>query len=237
MPHAFPTSGNRLLDVFLRENPAIQRAMQAVTHATGDVIYRQDRPISHAYFPVSGWMSLAIHMRDGGDFDAIAVGREGVVGLPLYFGLDFSPHAVSQQSAGKAYRLASPIFLETVRRSGAVQQMMQRYTAYTVRFAHQTAACNSYHSIKQRACRWLLVVHDSAGTEQFELPQSVLAELLAVRRQSVSEVAAQLRRDGLIEYSRGLITIVNRKRLEAAACCECYGVMNAYYDRLVARAA
>jgi CRP-like cAMP-binding protein len=186
---------------------------------------------------VSGWMGLAIHMRDGGDCESIAVGPEGVVGLALYFGLDFSPHLVTQQSAGKSYRLAAPIFLETIRRNGVVQQMMQRYCAYALRFASQTAACNSLHSIKQRACRWLLVVHDSARSEEFELPQSTLAELLAVRRQSVSEVAAQLRRDGLIEYSRGIIRIVNRKKLEAAACCECYGVMNAYYDRMVARAA
>lgn len=230
-------TGNRLLDVFLRDNPGLQRAMQSVGYDTGHVIYRQDRPISHAYFPVTGWMSLAIHMRDGGDCEAIAVGSEGVVGLPLYFGLDFSPHAVTQQSAGQSYRLAAPIFLDAIRRSSAVQHMMQRYSAYTMRFAQQTAACNSLHSIKQRACRWLLVVHDSARTEQFELPQSALAELLAVRRQSVSEVAAQLRRDGLIEYSRGVITIVNRKKLEAAACCECYGVMNDYYHRLLIKAA
>lgn len=237
MQLAKTVSGNRLLDVFLRENPAIQAAMQAVAYDTGHVVYRQDKPISHAYFPVSGWMSLTINMRDGGDCEALAVGAEGVVGLPLYFGLDFSPHAVSQQSAGKSFRLAAPIFLETIRRSTAAQQVMQRYCAYTMRFAQQSAACNSLHSIRQRACRWLLVVHDRAGSEQFELPQAALAELLAVRRQSISEVAAQLRRDGLIQYSRGYITILNRKKLEAAACCECYGVMNAYYDRLLSRAA
>ena len=113
--------------------------------------------------------------------------------------------------------------------------MMQRYCEYTLRFAHQTAACNTLHTIKQRACRWLLLVQDRAGTEQFALPQSILAEMLGVRRQSISEVASWLRRKGLIEYRRGHITIVNRKKLEAAACCECYGVMNAYYHRLLPR--
>jgi CRP-like cAMP-binding protein len=230
-------SGNRLLDVFLRESPAIQSAMQPVEYESGHVVYRQDKPISHAYFPVSGWMSLAIHMRDGGDCEAIAVGTEGVVGLPLYFGLDFSPHAVTQQSVGKSFRVAAPIFLDAVKRSPVVQQVMQRYSMYTMRFAQQTAACNSLHSIKQRACRWLLVVHDRSKGEHLDLPQAMLAELLAVRRQSVSEVAAQLRREGFIEYSRGVIRIVNRKKLESAACCECYGVMNAYYDRLLSRAA
>jgi CRP-like cAMP-binding protein len=237
MPPGQLLSGNRLLDVFVRANPSIQSAMQHVKHEAGHVIYRQDRPISHAYFPITGWMSLAIHMRDGADCEAIAVGPEGVVGLPLYFGLDFSPHVVTQQSGGRSYRVAAAVFLDTIKRFGAAQQVMQRYAAYAMRFAQQSTACNSLHSIKQRACRWLLVVHDSAGREQFELPQSALAELLAVRRQSVSEVAAQLRRDGLIEYSRGVMTIVNRKKLEAAACCECYGVMSAYYDRLITRAA
>src|SRR5687768_3717482 len=98
MTHGHPVSGNRLLDVFLREAPSIQRSMQPVSYATGHVVYRQDRPISHAYFPVSGWMAVAIHMRDGADCEAIAVGSEGVVGLALYFGLDFSPTIVTQQS-------------------------------------------------------------------------------------------------------------------------------------------
>jgi CRP-like cAMP-binding protein len=110
---------------------------------------------------------------------------------------------------------------------------MQRYSEYTMRFAHQTAACNTLHTIKQRTCRWLLLVHDRAGKEQFTLPQAILAEMLGVRRQSVSEVATEMRRKGLIEYKRGQITILNRKKLEAAACCECYGVMNSYYHRLL----
>jgi len=97
------------------------------------------------------------------------------------------------------------------------QKLMQRYCEYTMRFAHQTAACNSLHTIKQRACRWLLLVQDRAGTEQFALPQAILAEMLGGRRQSVSEVATFLRKKGLIEYRRGHITIVNRKKLEAAA--------------------
>ena len=111
--------------------------------------------------------------------------------------------------------------------------MMQHYCEYSMRFAHQTAACNTLHTIKQRACRWLLLVQDRAGTEQFELPQAILAEMLGVRRQSVSEVAGDLRRLGLIEYTRGQITIVDRQKLETETCCECYEIMNSYYRRLL----
>jgi CRP-like cAMP-binding protein len=227
------STGNRLLDAFLRENPALQSALQPVTYPAGHVVYRQDRPIAYAYFPVAGALAITISMRDGSGCEATAVGNEGLIGLPLYFGVSFSPYTVVQQTEGNSYRVAAPLFLETIRRSGALQKLMQRYSEYTMRFAHQTAACNTLHTIKQRTCRWLLLVHDRAGKEQFTLPQAILAEMLGVRRQSVSEVATELRRKGLIEYRRGQITIVNRKKLEAAACCECYGVMNSYYQRLL----
>lgn len=230
---ATSVTGNRLLDVFLREHSALQSGLQLVTYPAGHVIYRQDRPISYAYFPVAGALALTIHMRDGAGCETTAVGNEGLVGLPLYFGLSFSPYTVVQQTEGRSYRVAAPTFLDCIKRSASLQKLMQRYCEYTMRFAHQTAACNTLHTIKQRACRWLLLVQDRAGTEEFALPQAILAEMLGVRRQSVSEVATFLRKKGLIEYKRGHITIVNRKKLEAAACCECYGVMNAYYHRLL----
>jgi CRP-like cAMP-binding protein len=211
----------------------MQAGLQSVTYPAGHVVYRQDRPIAYAYFPVAGALALTISMRDGSGCEATAVGNEGLIGLPLYFGVTFSPYTVLQQTEGNSLRVAAPLFLETIRRSEGVQKLMQRYSEYTMRFAHQTAACNTLHTIKQRTCRWLLLVHDRAGKERFTLPQAILAEMLGVRRQSVSEVATELRRKGLIEYRRGQITIVNRKKLEAAACCECYGVMNSYYHRLL----
>jgi CRP-like cAMP-binding protein len=211
----------------------MQAGLQSVTYPAGHVVYRQDRPIAYAYFPVAGALALTISMRDGSGCEATAVGNEGLIGLPLYFGVTFSPYTVLQQTEGNSLRVAAPLFLETIRRSEGVQKLMQRYSEYTMRFAHQTAACNTLHTIKQRTCRWLLLVHDRAGKERFTLPEAILAEMLGVRRQSVSEVATELRRKGLIEYRRGQITIVNRKKLEAAACCECYGVMNSYYHRLL----
>src|SRR5262245_25499990 len=186
-------TGNRLLEAFLRENTNLQSALQLVTYPASHVVYRQDRPVSHAYFPVSGALALAINMRDGAGCETTAIGNEGLVGLPLYYGLNFSPYTVVQQTAGRSYRMAAPVFLETIRRSPKLQKTMQRYCEYTLRFAHQTAACNTLHTIKQRACRWLLLVQDRAGTEQFALPQAILADMLGVRGQSLRVVAVWVR--------------------------------------------
>jgi CRP-like cAMP-binding protein len=226
-------SGNRLLQVFLRENVGLASALQLVTHSAGQLIHRQDKPMYHAYFPLTGSLAITINTQEGASCEAAAIGNEGVLGLPIYFGLASSPNTVVQQIEGRSYRLAASAFLDSIRKSLALQQLMHRYAAYVIRSAQQTTACNTLHTLRQRACRWLLMVQDRAGTPQFELPQSVLADMLGVRRQSVSEVAADLRREGLIEYRRGLITIANRRRLEAAACCECYEVMNAVYSRFI----
>lgn len=226
-------SGNRILELFLRESAGLPSALQLVTHTAGQLIHRQDRPMYHAYFPVSGSMALTINTQEGAACEAAAIGSEGVLGLSIYFGLPSSPNTVVQQIDGRSYRLAASTFLETIRKSPALQRLMHRYAAYTIRAAQQTAACNTLHTLRQRACRWLLMVQDRAGSSQFELPQSALADMLGVRRQSVSEVAAELRRTGLIEYRRGQITIANRRKLEVAACCECYGIMNAFYARMM----
>jgi len=228
-----PLSGNRILDIFLREHAGLSSALQLVAHTAGQVIHRQDRPMYHAYFPLTGSMAVTINTQEGAACEAAAIGNEGVLGLPIYFGLASSPNTVVQQIDGRSYRLAAAAFLEAIRKSAVLQRLIHRYAAFCIRFAQQTAACNTLHTLRQRACRWLLMVQDRAGSAQFELPQSVLADMLGVRRQSVSGVAAELRRGGLIEYRRGLITIANRRKLEAAACCECYGLMNTFYARLM----
>lgn len=225
--------GNRLLHVFLRENAGLSSALQLVTHSAGQVIHRQDRPMYHAYFPLTGSLAVTIGTQEGASCEAAAIGNEGMLGLSLYFGVTSSPTTIVQQVEGRSYRLAASAFLDSIRKSPALQQLMHRYAAYTIRAAEQTTACNTLHTLRQRACRWLLMVQDRAGTPEFELPQSVLADMLGVRRQSVSEVAAELRRGGLIEYRRGFITIANRRKLQAAACCECYEVMNSAYGRLM----
>ena len=192
--------------------------------------------MSHAYFPLTGSMALSINTHKGTSCEAAAIGNEGVLGLSIYFGLASSPTTVVQQIEGRSYRLGASAFLDAIRRSALLERLVHRYAAYTIRAAQQTVACNTLHSLRQRACRWLLTVQDRAGAAQFELPHAVLADMLGVRRQSVTEVAAELRRSGLIEYRRGVITIANRRKLESAACCECYGQLTAFYERMMAEA-
>ncbi|HXS27588.1 MAG TPA: Crp/Fnr family transcriptional regulator [Steroidobacteraceae bacterium] len=224
---------NRILAVFVRENAGLSSALQLVAHTAGQVIHRQDGPMYHAYFPLTGSMVITIDTQEGAACEAAAVGNEGVLGLSIYLGLPSSPNTVVQQIDGRSYRLAAATFLEAIRKSEQLERLMHRYAAYAIRAAQQTAACNTLHTLRQRACRWLLMVQDRAASSQFELPQSKLADLLGVRRQSVSEVATELRRAGLIEYRRGIITIANRRKLESAACCECYGQVNAFYERMM----
>ena len=226
-------AGNRILDVFLQESAGLSSALQLVTQAAGQVVHRQDRPMYHAYFPVTGSLALTINSQDGTICEAAAIGNEGVLGLPIYFGLASSPTTVVQQIEGRSYRLGASAFLEATRKSALLQSLLHRYAAFTIRAAQQTVACNTLHTLRQRACRWLLMVQDRAGASQFELPHAVLADMLGVRRQSVTEVAAELRRAGLIEYRRGIITIANRRKLESAACCECYGQLKAFYERMM----
>jgi CRP-like cAMP-binding protein len=225
---------NRILEVFLRESAGLASALQPVTHTAGQVVYRRDGPMYHAYFPLTGSMALTINTQDGAACEAAGIGKEGMLGLSIYFGLASSPSTVAQQIEGRCYRLAASAFLEAIRKSALLQRLMHRYAAYCLRAAQQTAACNALHDLRQRACRWLLMVQDRAGSAHFELPHAALADMLGVRRQSVSEVAAELRRAGLIEYRRGVVTITNRRKLESAACCECYGQLESFYERMMA---
>ncbi len=230
-------SGNRLLDAFLREHPSLQSGLQLVTYPAGHVIYRQDRPISYAYFPVAGALALTIHMRDGSGCETTAVGNEGVVGLPSTLVSVSVP--IRSFNRQKAARIRSPRRSSWIASSAALRfrnscsvtantrcgspTRPRPATRYTRSSSAPVAGCCS--------CRIVRVPNSLLCL------QSILAEMLGVRRQSVSEVATFPRKKGLIEYRRGHITIVNRKKLEAAACCECYGVMNAYYHRLLPSAA
>src|SRR5262245_20699973 len=140
IPSDLPSYGNLLLDAFLDENRQLKTALQLVSFRAGQMVYRQDRPISYAYFPLIGALALTINMRDGSGCGAIAVGREGLIGLPLYFGQGVSPYTVVQQTEGRSYRVAAATFLGAIRRSGRLQELMQKYCEYSLRFAHQTAA-------------------------------------------------------------------------------------------------
>lgn len=228
------SSGNWLLDAMLREDRTLYGALEPVVHATGDALYRQDDSLTHVYFPVTGALSLVVHMRNGKAAEVATVGNEGFVGLHAFFGSGIVPHSVLQQAPGTSLRLRVRRFADAVRRHAGVQRLIDCYAAYMLRFAEQSAACATLHPMLARACRYLLVAHDRAGGREFFLTHAMLSEMLGVRRPSVSEVAARLARVGLIEYSRGIVSVKDRRKLEAATC-ECYHAMQSFYQRMLGR--
>ena len=227
--------GNRLLNRLPRdEYKSLIRSEKAVSLAHGDEVYREDSlgGLSHVYFPTSGMISLTVLMEDGKEVEAGTIGNEGMIGLSVAHGLDFSPTKAVSQISGECLRIPVSAFLKAMKRGGTLDKLVRRYTAYSLRYANQTVACNLLHSAEQRMCRWLLMCHDRVEKQEFVLTHEYLAEMLGVRRQTVTVIAGTLQTASVIGYHRGVIHILNRKRLEAASC-ECYGVTKAFYDRIM----
>jgi CRP-like cAMP-binding protein len=226
---------NRLLNRLPRnEYKSLVGSEKAVSLAHGDQVYREDSRggISHVYFPTSGMISLTILLENGKEVEAGTIGNEGMIGLSVAHGLDFSPTRAISQISGEGLRIPVSAFLKAMTRGGTLDKLLRCYSAYSLRDASQTIACNLLHSAKQRMCRWLLMCLDRVGNEEFVLTHEFLAEMLGVRRQTVTVIAGTLQKASLITYHRGVIRILNRKRLEDASC-ECYGVTKAFYDRIM----
>lgn len=234
--HATPNEkGNRLLNRLPRnEYEFLIRSEKTVRLEHGDEVYREDSQggLSHVYFPTSGMISLTVLMEDGKEVEAATIGKEGMVGLSVAQDLDFSPTKAISQISGEGLRISVSAFLRALKQGGMLDKIVRRYSAYSLRYSSQTVACNLLHSVKQRMCRWLLMCLDRVEAEEFTLTHEFLAEMLGVRRQTVTVVAGTLQAASLITYHRGVIRILNRKKLEAA-CCECYEVTKAFYDRIM----
>jgi CRP-like cAMP-binding protein len=227
--------GNRLLNRLPKdEYKSLVRSEKSVSLAHGDEVYHEDSRggLSHVYFPTSGMISLTVLMEDGKEVEAGTVGNEGMIGLCVAHGLDFSPTKAISQISGQALRVPVSAFLKALKSGGTLDRLVRRYTAYSLRYANQTVACNLLHSVEKRICRWLLMCHDRVGKDEFTLTHEFLAEMLGVRRQTVTVIAGMLQTASLITYRRGVLRIVNRKKLEAASC-ECYAVTKAFYDRIM----
>jgi CRP-like cAMP-binding protein len=226
---------NRLLDRLPgNEYKSLVRSEQVVSLAHGDQLYRENRrgDVSHVYFPTSGMISLTVLMEDGKEVEAGTVGNEGMVGLSVADGLDFSPTKAICQISGECLRIPVSAFLKTIKRGGTLEKLTRRYAAFSLRYANQTLACNLLHSAEQRMCRWLLMCRDRVEQDEFVLTHEFLAEMLGIRRQTVTVIAGKLQLAGAITYHRGAIRVLNRKVLESASC-ECYGVIKAFYDRML----
>lgn len=225
--------GNRLLDalpgaVYERLRPHLE----AVSLGPKDVIYEPCGPITHAYFPTRCIVSLVAIMDDGSMYELATVGREGMIGLPLFLETETVPFRAFTQVPGEALRLDAGVFVDAIGRSGSVVRLLHRYAQVLFNQVAWSAACNRAHSLEQRCARWLLMAHDRVRSDQFLLTQEFLAQMLGVHRPRVNKVAGALQRAGLIRYVRGRVTVLDRAGLEAASC-ECYPIVQGEYDRLL----
>jgi CRP-like cAMP-binding protein len=199
----------------------------------GKVIYEPGVEQKHVYFPTSGCIvSMLYVMEDGSSAEIAVVGDEGVVGIALFMGGDTTPSRALVQSAGEGLRLEARALQQEFARHSGLQILLLRYTQALITQMSQTAVCNRHHSLEQQLCRWLLLSQDRLPTNQLTMTQELIANMLGVRREGVTQAAGRLQTAGLIRYSRGRITIVDRTGLEALVC-ECYAVVRKEYARLL----
>jgi CRP-like cAMP-binding protein len=203
-----------------------------VEFALGEVLYEPGVPMHSAYFPTDSIVSLLYVMINGASSEIGIVGNEGVVGVSLFMVGESTPSRAVVQSSGHAYRLSGQSVRHEFDRGGAMQHVLLRYTQSLITQMAQTAACNRHHSVDQQLCRWLLLSLDRLDTNKLEMTQILIANMLGVRREGVNEAASKLQEAGLIEYSRGRITVLDRRGLEARAC-ECYAALKADTERLL----
>ena len=186
----------------------------------------------HVYFPTTSIVSLLYVMEDGASAEIAVVGNEGVVGVSLFMGGESTTSRAVVQSDGHAYRLKAQLLKDEFFRAGPMQRLLLRYTQALLTQMAQTAVCNRHHSLDQQFCRWLLLSLDRLSSNELIMTQELIANMLGVRREGVTEAAGNVQRAGLIEYNRGRITVLDRPGLEARAC-ECYAVVKKEFDRLL----
>jgi CRP-like cAMP-binding protein len=200
----------------------------------GQVLYESGRTLSHVYFPTTAIVSLLYVMEDGASAEIAVVGNEGIVGISLFMGGESTPSRAVVQSAGQGFRLRAATIKEEFNRAGPVMHLLLRYTQALITQMAQTAVCNRHHSLDQQLCRWLLLSLDRLAGTELVMTQELIANMLGVRREGVTEAALKLQRLGLIRYARGRISVLDRRGLEARTC-ECYEVVRKEYDRLLPR--
>ncbi|UUZ63642.1 Crp/Fnr family transcriptional regulator [Polaromonas sp. P1-6] len=198
----------------------------------GKILYEPGGQLQHAYFPTTAIVSLHYVMASGASAEAAGVGNEGVVGISLFMGGDTTPSSAVVQTAGHAYRLDRHLLMQEFDRAGLMQRLLLRYTQALITQMMQTAACNRHHSVEQQLCRWLLLTLDRAPSHELIMTQELVASMLGVRREGVTEAAGKLQHAGFIRYRRGHITVLDRAGLETHAC-ECYAVVKKELSRLL----
>ncbi len=206
--------------------------LECVDLPLGHVVYESGRTLSHVYFPSTAIVSLLYVMENGASAEIAVVGRDGVVGISLFMGGESTPSRGVVQSAGEGWRLRAAAIKDEFNRSHPVMHLLLRYTQALVTQMAQTAVCNRHHTLDQQLCRWLLLSLDRLPGNELVMTQELIANMLGVRREGVTEAALKLQKLGLIRYARGHISVLDRPGL-AKRTCECYAVVKKEYDRLL----
>ncbi len=233
MPNDKTPRDNHLLAALLpKEHEHLAAYLELVPLPLGHVLYEPGSVLHNVYFPTTAIVSLLYVMHDGASAEIAVVGNEGVIGVALFMGGESMPHRAVVQSAGYAYRLKGHLLKNEFNHCRELQHLLLHYTQALLTQTAQTAVCNRHHSLSQQLCRWLLMSLDRLPSNELVMTQELIANMLGVRRESVTEAAGKLQREGLIKYSRGHITVIDRAGLEAHAC-ECYTVVKKEFDRLL----
>ncbi|TWO68719.1 Crp/Fnr family transcriptional regulator [Caenimonas sedimenti] len=233
MPAPHATTQNHLLAALpLAEYARIEAGLELVRMPLGEVLSESGGRMAHAYFPTTCIVSLLYVLEDGASAEIGVVGNEGIVGISLFMGGDTTPSRAVVRSAGHAYRLPVGLLQQEFYRMGASMRLLLRYTQSLMTQMTQTAVCNRHHSVEQQLCRALLLSLDRMDSDSLTMTQELIARMLGVRREGVTEAAGNLQRAGLIRYRRGHIDVLDRSGLESAVC-ECYGVVWREYGRLM----
>ena len=206
--------------------------LEAVELPLGEVLYEAGATLKHMYFPTTAIVSLLYVMEDGASAEIALVGNEGLVGVSLFMGGDSTPSRAVVQSAGHGFRLKSKFLKTEFADGGPVMHLLLRYTQALITQMAQTAVCNRHHKVDQQLCRWLLLSLDRLPGNELAMTQELIANMLGVRREGVTEAALKLQKAGLIRYARGRITVLDREKVEKRSC-ECYAVVKTEYDRLL----
>jgi CRP-like cAMP-binding protein len=227
-----PRQNHLLAALSAVELKGIRRQLEPVDMPLGHVVYESGRHLDHVYFPATCIISLLYVLESGASAEIAVVGNEGLVGVSLFMGGETTPSRAVVQSAGSAYRLPASVMKVEFTRGRTMQHLMLRYTQSLITQMAQTAVCNRHHSVDQQLCRWLLLSVDRLPSPEITMTQELIANMLGVRREGVTEAAGKLQKAGVISYRRGHIKVLDRPKLEQMSC-ECYEVVRRETDRLL----
>jgi CRP-like cAMP-binding protein len=230
-PHS-PNQNHLLAALPTAEFDRLAPDLELVPMLLGQMLYEPDGEMQHAYFPTTAIVSLHYVMESGASAESAGVGNEGVVGISLFMGGDTTPSSAVVQTAGHGYRLESRLLKQEFSRAGAMQSLLLRYTQALITHMFQTAACNRHHSVEQQLCRWLLLTLDRLPSRELVMTQELVANMLGVRREGITEAAGKLQVAGVVRYRRGHLSVLERSGLESRVC-ECYAVVKKELGRLL----